>query len=355
MGVVMMPQNQQLLCYEGYDDLQKKKPEYQPDIDGSGPDDKGRFYYPYFPTKELQEVVNLAIALGRPLLIDGEPGCGKTRLAEAIAYEFSLKARAGKEGYGERCDWWTFEEWNVKSVGQAQDGLYRFDGLARLRDAQLLASDVLMPAEVEAAKQRLEDPSRKAYIAYGALGEALRQESCQRPIVLIDEIDKADSDFPNDLLRELERLEFTVAETQVTYPIIKPKPKPIVLITSNQERPLPEAFLRRCLYFKLPFPDERQLSDILLGRFKKLDGKLVEAVIQHFLKVRRAFVNEPGSKPPGTSEILDFLMVIQGQSIDEARKTMADLPQRPSLLGIILKSERDQKIYCQAVKSWERD
>jgi MoxR-like ATPase len=325
------------LRYEGYDDSRRKEPKYQPPIKGERIN--GRDYYPYFPTEELQEAVNLAIALGRPLLLDGEPGCGKSRLADAIVYEFMKKSK----GKG-----WFFREWNVKSIGQAQDGLYRFDGLARLRDAQMIASQVLTDNEIGAVKARLQDPNKVEYIDFGPLGDALKQTECLRPIVLIDEIDKADSDFPNDLLRELDRLEFTVAETQTTYPKEDFQPKPIVIITSNQERPLPEAFLRRCLYFKLEFPDTKQLRQILEGRFVGVNGDLLDLVIGHFQEIRAEMEGQPGAKPPGTSEILDFLAVLQEKSIEEVRELIEQLPQRPSLLGVILKSDRDQQRYREA-------
>jgi MoxR-like ATPase len=325
------------LRYEGYDDSRRKEPKYQPPIKGDRID--GRTYYPYFPTEELQEAVNLAIALGRPLLLDGEPGCGKSRLAEAIAYEFMKKAK----GKG-----WFFQEWNVKSIGQAQDGLYRFDGLARLRDAQMIASQVLTEDEIGVVKARLQAADKDGYITFGPLGAALEQTECLRPIVLIDEIDKADSDFPNDLLRELERLEFTVAETQMTYPKEGFEPKPIVIITSNQERPLPEAFLRRCLYFKMEFPETEQLTQILKGRFQSVGEELLSLVIEHFQEIRSELEGQPQVKLPGTSEILDFLLVLQHRSIEEVREMIKQLPNRPSLLGVILKSERDQRLYREA-------
>jgi MoxR-like ATPase len=321
----------QQLRYEGYKDSRRKKPKYQPPIDGERIN--GRTYYPYFPTEELQEAVNLAIALGRPLLLDGEPGCGKSRLAEAIAYEFMKKAK--EKG-------WFFQEWNVKSIGQAQDGLYRFDGLARLRDAQMIASQVLTDDEIGAVKARLQAEDKAEYIAFGPLGAALKQTECLRPIVLIDEIDKADSDFPNDLLRELDRPEFTVVETQTTYPKDGFQPKPIVIITSNQERPLPEAFLRRCLYFNLEFPKTEQLKQILQGRFVGVNADLLDLVIAHFQEIRSEVEVQ---KPPGTSEILDFLAVLQKKSIEEVRDMIQQLPKRPSLLGVILKSDRDQQRY----------
>lgn len=346
--------------YEGFDDLNRKDgqpPLYQPPLEGSEPDGDGRIYYPYFPTLELQEAVNLAIALKRPLLLEGEPGCGKTRLAEAIAYEFTQKYLKDQKR------WWFFREWNVKSVGRARDGLYTFDAVARLRDAQLVGAgteqikalllddgdETKDENEFKALQARLRKKSK--YVELGPLGQALEQNQDIRPIVLIDEIDKADSDFPNDLLRELDRLEFTVTETGATYPAPgtekAKRPKPIVIITSNRERSLPEPFLRRCLYFKLDFPDALQLERIVCGRFSQINDDLVERVIQHFLDVREVFKDVPGSKPPGTSEILDFLTVLQDQPIEtaiEALENLAELP-KSHLLGVVLKTERDQELY----------
>jgi MoxR-like ATPase len=355
MAMVMNNQLEANPRYEGFDDLnrQDKKPLYQPKITGSYDPLSGRAYYPYFPTYELQEAVNLAITLERPLLIEGEPGCGKTRLAESIAYEFSCKYL--NNNTEPEKDWWFFREWNVKSVGRAQDGLYTFDAVGRLRDAQLVGAGIEKIQEwlgdaPENKKELINLKSRltnkSGYLKFGPLGDALKQAECLRPIVLIDEIDKADSDFPNDLLRELDRLQFTVAETETTYPE-KLKIKPIVIITSNRERPLPEPFLRRCLYFKLGFPDDDQLQRIILGRFPKIKKELMKMVMEHFRAVRDLFADEPGSKPPGTSEILDFITVLQNKSIKEIREDLAKLPERSRshLLGIVLKTERDQRLY----------
>jgi MoxR-like ATPase len=213
-------------------------------------DPLGRLYYPYVASDALKEAVNPAMELERPLLLEGEPGCGKTRLAGAIAYEFTQKYLNGQvDEAGQPC-WWEYAIWNVKSTSRARDGLYTFDAVARLRDAQLLGFDpkrlqeYLGVEESQKLKDRLRD--KTCYREFGPLGAALRQPHT-RPIVLIDEIDKADSDFPNDLLLELDQLCFGVPETGET--ISPPPQKPIILITSNREKPLPEPFLRRCLYF----------------------------------------------------------------------------------------------------------
>jgi len=350
--------------YEGYEDWKREKPLYQPPISGSLPDPDGRVYYPYFPTLELQEAVNLAIALKRPLLLEGEPGCGKTRLAEAIAHEFTQKYLKKQKLKGQKDSqaqqkWWFFKEWNVQSIGRARDGLYTFDAVARLRDAQLvgagaeqlkvLLDDGKEGKEFADLQARLKNKSK--YLDFGALGEALKQTDVERPIVLIDEIDKADSDFPNDLLRELDRLEFTVTETGETYPEAKPgkglRPKPIVIITSNRERSLPEPFLRRCLYFKLDFPDQTRLEEIIRGRLQQISDDLVERVVEHFLEVRDVFKDVPGSKPPGTSEILDFLTVLKDQSVEDALLDLENLAvqSKSHLLGVVLKTEKDQDLY----------
>jgi MoxR-like ATPase len=233
-----------------YEDL----PEYQPQ--NVERDNNGRAYYPYIPDPKLVKAVNLAIQLKRPLLLEGEPGCGKTRLADSMAYQFTHKYFAGRKDEKDRQLWWNYYIWNVKSIGQARDGLYSFDGVARLRDAQLVGADPsslenLLGDDFQKLRNRLQDKELTEYIKLGKLGEALKQQDVLRPIVLIDEIDKADSDFPNDLLTELDSLSFEITETNKTYPEVgaKIRPHPIVIITSNQERPLPEAFLRRCLYY----------------------------------------------------------------------------------------------------------
>jgi MoxR-like ATPase len=324
----------------------------QPDIKGKlGPN--GREYFPYLPDPQLVKAVNLAIALKRPLLLEGEPGCGKTRLADAIAYEFTQKYRDHiKEG-----DWWFYETWNVRSTGQAEDGLYRFDGVRRLRDAQLVG---LSGAKLKLVEQYLgEDKelkdqdflSHERYVEMGALGKALEQTSVTLPLVLIDEIDKADSDFANDLLDVLDRKQFTVAETGETYPDPKrsdDKPEPLIIITSNRERPLPEPFLRRCLYFYLDFP-EAQLKQILQKRFgeSEIEGRqeLVDETIAHFLDVRELMAAQPGSKLPGTSELLDFLTAIEEDSVKEGLEALKQLAQRSELLGLVLKTKEAQRLY----------
>jgi MoxR-like ATPase len=329
----------------------KKKPQkyyytgtIQPPIDGEWRE--GRMYSPYVANPGLVKAVNLAIALNRPLLIEGESGAGKTRLADAIAYEFSHKypADAG--------DWWCYHVWNVKSNSRAEDGLSRFDGIRRLRDAQLVgvgsANEGLLKQylgkDYEAAAEQ-DFLSKSRYIEFGELGKALKQEGRTKkldlPIVLIDEIDKADSDFPNDLLDVIDRKSFVVAETGETYPEEGQEIQPLIIITSNRERPLSEAFLRRCLYFYLDFPED----DVQLGK-----------VLMHFLDLRKSMGS--GRKLPGTSELLDFLRALgvdglEQEGVDpakvvaEAIEALENLASEDDqdLLGVLLKTKEDQDLY----------
>jgi MoxR-like ATPase len=338
---------------------QIKQPVYegknQPPIEGKT-DLLGREYFPYIPDPKLIKAVNLAIKLNRPLLLEGEPGCGKTRLADAIAYEFThnyLKDKTDKDG---NQVWWKYYAWNVKSVGQARDGLYTFDAIARLRDSQLIGADPqrleeLLGDDYQKLKNRLTD--KRKYVTLGKLGQALAQQDLERPIVLIDEIDKADSDFPNDLLVELDRLSFEIPETEEIYPHpnAQIQPKPIVIITSNQERPLPEPFLRRCLYYYLSFPDETQLKDIITNRFgAKLKSRqgLIDKSIEHIQQIRSLLAKQPGSKQPGTSELLDFLTILKDETAKQGIEELKTLVDNPHLLGIILKTQADQKLYRDA-------
>ena len=349
MGIMKSKQEQQNCKYEGLPDR------YQPPIEGEE-DAQRRKYFPYIPDPKLVKAVNLAIKLNRPLLLEGEPGCGKTRLADAIAYEFTEKYLPGQTDDKGKKVWWPYYAWNVKSVGQARDGLYSFDAVARLRDSQLIGAD---PARLEdylgtdeymKLKQRLLD--KREYLKLGKLGQALEQQQQERPIVLIDEIDKADSDFPNDLLVELDRLSFEIPETDEIYPKpdVEIRPKPIVIITSNQERPLPEPFLRRCLYYYLSFPETEQLEAIILNRFGakvKQKKKLIDATIKRFQAIRERLEGQPGSKLPGTSELLDFLEVLQDGTVKRGMEDLKGLAENPHLLGIILKTQADQNLYRQ--------
>lgn len=227
----------------------------------------GQLLSPYLPTPELVEAVNLAIYLQRPLLLKGEPGCGKTELARAVAYELKLD----------------FKAWYIKSTSRAKDGLYTYDAVGRLRDAQLAASNRLTLEQ----SQRFDSPS--SYITWGALGEAFLAEKLT--VVLIDEIDKADIDFPNDLLLELDKLCFIVNET---YQTINANIPPIVFITSNDEKDLPDAFLRRCLFHYIEFPSEERLMALIKAHFPTESEDLIKKAITRFLELREEMQKDKG-------------------------------------------------------------
>ena len=242
---------------------------------------------PYIPSPELVNAVNLTIFLKkRPLLLKGEPGCGKTRLAEAVAYELGLP----------------LVTWYIKSTSRARDGLYTYDAVKRLHDAQL----VRMGKESQANVDNLAD-----YIDKGALGKAF--ENGQRTIVLIDEIDKADIDFPNDLLRELDEQKFIIDETGE---LVEAKHPPIVFITSNDEKDLPDAFLRRCLFHYVQFP-EQQLANIVKAHFPQSSDKLITPAVNKFKDLRKQMEKGKAGKKASTSELLDWFAVLQQFPEDE--------------------------------------
>ncbi|MEP7339954.1 MAG: MoxR family ATPase [Acidobacteriota bacterium] len=269
---------------------------------------------PYVTPPELARAVNLAIHLGRPLLLEGEAGCGKTRLARKVAYELGLPLFT----------------WQVRSTSKAQDGLYTYDSLLRLHDASI------QRVAADQSGQKLErDPANpEHYYKLGALGEAFDQKECAA-VVLIDEIDKADLDFPNDLLTVLDKpWEFTIPETKRT---VCAAHIPIVIITSNKEKGnLPHPFLRRCVYCHLDFPGEDDLKTILTKHFenegKKMDGELLDAATTKFAKLRRE-----GNlhKKPGTSEFIDWVTALHDYENPKANlaalQTEAKLPY-PELL-----------------------
>jgi MoxR-like ATPase len=246
----------------------------------------------YLPSKELIDAVNLAIFLQRPLLIMGDPGCGKTRLAEAVAYDLY------DENYKEH----SFR-WDVKSTSKAKDGLYRYQALEKLRDAQ-----------TDGGKLKPE----KEYIKMMDLGNAFEKSTeDKRTILLIDEIDKADMDFANDLLLELDKSEFTITETGET---IKAEAPPIVFITSNNEHDskLSPAFLRRCLYHHITFPEKDGLVKILNSHFEVEDKALIDKVVDIFLKIRAKQEANDEDKKVSTSELIDWFKVINHcKSLDE--------------------------------------
>jgi MoxR-like ATPase len=281
-------------------------------------DETGRPRYPYLPSPELIEAVNLTIQLERrPLLLMGEPGCGKTQLAEAVAYELKLP----------------FEAWYIKSTSRARDGLYTYDSVARLRDAQLMSSNLLTPEDVIRARDI------HTYRTFAQLGRAFLNE--QRTVVLIDEIDKADIDFPNDLLLELDERRFIVEEAGE---MIRAKVPPIVFITSNAEKDLPDAFLRRCLFQYVEFPDDRRLKEIIYVNFPDASPTLVDKAVERFRDLRSKMGKGKGEvgKNVSTSELLDWFRVLDSHPQDEI---LAKLDGKVPFLGVLLKSWPDHQRY----------
>jgi MoxR-like ATPase len=261
----------------------------------------------YVATDDLRIAVNASITLERPLLIKGEPGTGKTQLA----YEVSDALKA------------PLITWHVKSTTKAQQGLYEYDAVTRLRDSQL--GDV-----------RVKDV--KNYIKHGKLWEAFVMD--ERPVLLIDEIDKADIEFPNDLLLELDRMEFHVYETGET---IKAKQRPIMMITSNNEKELPDAFLRRCFFHYIKFPDADTMGRIVDVHFPGIKKRLVEEALRIFFEVREV----PGlKKKPSTSELLDWLKLLLNEDMSVEQLRERD-PRKliPPLHGALLKNEQDVHLF----------
>ena len=261
----------------------------------------------YVADTGLRAAVNAAIALERPLLIKGEPGTGKTELAHQVARAIGAP----------------LIEWHIKSTTKAQQGLYEYDAVARLRDSQL-------------GEERVHDIAN--YIRKGKLWEAFTAP--ERPILLIDEIDKADIEFPNDLLLELDRMEFHVYETGETIRAVR---RPIVIITSNNEKELPDAFLRRCFFHYIAFPDEATMRAIVEVHFPRLKSRLLAAALKQFYEIR----DVPGlKKKPSTSELLDWLKLLLVEDIDPALLAERD-PRKliPPLHGALLKNEQDVMLF----------
>ena len=257
----------------------------------------------YVATNELQLAVNAAIALQKPLLIKGEPGTGKTMLAEQIAKSLNLP----------------LIQWHIKSTTKAQQGLYEYDAVSRLRDSQL-------------GDDKVHDIGN--YIVPGKLWESF--ESGDQSILLIDEIDKADIEFPNDLLLELDKMEFFVYETKE---LIKAKTRPIVIITSNNEKELPDAFLRRCFFHYIEFPDPQTMEKIVDVHYPNLKKELLSQAMDVFFDVRKI----PGlKKKPSTSELIDWLKLLMADDIPEdVLKNRSAKNAIPPLYGALLKNEQD--------------
>jgi len=266
----------------------------------------------YVATDDLKLAVNAALALKRPLLIKGEPGTGKTMLAEEVSEALGLPLL----------------QWHIKSTTKAQQGLYEYDAVSRLRDSQL-------------GDERVKDIHN--YIVKGVLWQAF--EADQPVALLIDEIDKADIEFPNDLLREIDRMEFYVYETRE---LIKAKHRPLVIITSNNEKDLPDAFLRRCFFHYIRFPDAEVMKQIVDVHFPGLKKELLSAALKQFYEVR----NLPGlKKKPSTSELIDWLKLLVAEDIPaHVLQSKDDKVSVPPLVGALLKNEQDLNLFERLVQ-----
>ena len=265
----------------------------------------------YIATKDLQLAVNAAITIERPLLIKGEPGTGKTMLAEELAESLGTD----------------LIQWHIKSTTKAQQGLYEYDAVSRLRDSQL-------------GDDRVHDIGN--YIVKGKLWEAFSAE--KRPVLLIDEIDKADIEFPNDLLLELDKMEFFVYETQER---VVAKQRPIVIITSNNEKELPDAFLRRCFFHYIQFPSPEDMQEIVNVHFPHLKKRLLDEALKAFFNIREV----PGlKKKPSTSELIDWLKLLVAEDISpEALHNKDGKAAIPPLYGALLKNEQDIHLFEKLV------
>jgi MoxR-like ATPase len=265
----------------------------------------------YIATDDLRISVNAAVKLERPILVKGEPGTGKTQLAIEVAKALEKP----------------LFEWHIKSTTKAQQGLYEYDAVSRLRDSQL-------------GDERVHDISN--YILKGKVWDSF--DSDIQPVLLIDEIDKADIEFPNDLLRELDRMEFYVYETKE---LIKAKNRPIILITSNNEKELPDAFLRRCFFHYIKFPDKNTMKKIVDVHFPKLKKMLLKEALDTFYRVR----DVPGlKKKPSTSELLDWVKLLLAEDVPaEALRNTDNKKSIPPFYGALLKNEQDVHLFEQLI------
>ena len=254
----------------------------------------------YVVTKELMNAVNVSIALQKPLLIKGEPGTGKTMLAESISKALDMDLII----------------WGIKSTTKAQEGLYVYDTVQRLYDSQFGEGNV---------------SDIKQYIKLGKLGEAFTSD--KQVVLLIDEIDKADLEFPNDLLWELDKMEFYIPETGET---IKAKHRPIVIITSNAEKELPSAFLRRCIFHYISFPDRAQMEEIVRVHFDQLDEALLQQTLDAFYRIREM---DDIEKKPSTSELVDWIHALMLSGIPQE-----DILKKIPFAGVLLKKDRDLEV-----------
>jgi MoxR-like ATPase len=275
----------------------------------------------YVATQDLMLAVNAAITLQRPLLIKGEPGTGKTMLAEEVAKALDLPLL----------------QWHIKSTTKAQQGLYEYDAVSRLRDSQL--------SDTESA-EKVRDI--RNYIVKGTLWQAFTAE--QPVALLIDEIDKADIEFPNDLLRELDRMEFYVYETRE---MVRARHRPLVFITSNNEKELPDAFLRRCFFHYIKFPEAETMQKIVDVHFPNLKKELLAAALKNFYQVR----NLPGlKKKPSTSELIDWLKLLVAEDIPlEALQSGDQSVAIPPLVGALLKNEQDLSLFEKLIYMQSRN